>query len=347
MLAQQGEAQVESSNESEATFNLLSCNLQPNLASPNLQPSTVKLSTLNMSRLTYIPFADGQWRMSMGLRALKLQEWIEIDEHFAEELALKDKLLKNQYSDVFASLPESKPSQREVLDLLLNHLLEQFPQNYRRQGRTIENISTEEIWDINDFEEAPLDLAGRLVQEDLLLMQPSAEGYILAAASLCFPLRWRLREKLGRAIAQIHSPVPGYQEKLQRPVDSFFDRLKSDHPAWRLNWSIVESPELFLAQEKRKQGWETTIDAENAGEKLWIRVERQTLQRLSVSGDILFTVRTYVHPLQVLEDDPAMAHNLAEAIKQIPPEMQSYKNLLPIREVILAYLEIVGAARST
>jgi len=42
-----------------------------------------------------------------------------------------------------------------------------------------------------------------------------------------------------------------------------------------------------------------------------------------------------------------MAHNLAEAIKQIPPEMQSYKNLLLIREAILAYLEQVGAACST
>ena len=68
---------------------------------------------------------------------------------------------------------------------------------------------------------------------------------------------------------------------------------------------------------------------------------------LAQQGDILFTVRTYIHPLQVLEDDPAMAHNLAEAIKQIPPEMQSYKNLLLIREAILAYLEQVGAARST
>jgi hypothetical protein len=74
--------------------------------------------------------------MSMGLRALKLQEWIEIDEHFAEELALKDKLLKNQYSDVFASLPESKPSQREVLDLLLISNPVECTQYNRRRATT-------------------------------------------------------------------------------------------------------------------------------------------------------------------------------------------------------------------
>lgn len=281
--------------------------------------------------------------MSLGLKALNLQDWIEIDEHFSDELALKEKLLKKQYSDVFASLPESQSSQKEVLDLLLNHLLEQFPQHYRQQATKIENISTGQIWDITDFEAVPLDLAGRLVQEDLLLMQPSPEGYILAAASLCFPLRWRLREKFGRPMAQIHSSVPGYHDKLERPVDSFFDRLKPDHPAWRVNWSIVDSPELFLAQDKGKQGLDTTIDATNAGEKLWIRVERQTLRRLRVSSDILFTIRTYVHPLDVLEDDPAIAHNLAQVVKQIPPDMQRYKNLLPIREALLNYLDRVGS----
>jgi hypothetical protein len=300
-----------------------------------------------MSKPTYLPFADRQWRMSMGLKALNAKDWIEIDEHFAEELALKDKLLKKQYSDVFASLPESRPSQKEVLDLLLNHLLQQFPQYYRQQGTTIENITTGQVWDVADFEAAPLDLAGRLVQEDLLLMQPSPEGYRLVAASLCFPSRWRLREKLGRPLTQIHSPVPEYQDKLERPVDNFFDRLKVNHPAWRLNWSILDSPELFLPQAREKQDLDTTLDAKNAGEKLWIRVERQTLRRLRVSSDILFTVRTYVHPLKVLEDDPAIARNLAEAVKQIPPDMQRYKNLLPIREALLDYLTQVAAACST
>ncbi len=299
-----------------------------------------------MTQPPYLPFADGKWRMNMGLKALNLQQWIEIDEHFADELALKDKLLKNYYSDVFASLPESQPSQQEVLDLLLNHLLEQFPLHYRRQGITIENLITKQAWNIADFEAVPLDLAGRLVQEDLLLMQPSPQGYILVAASLCFPSRWRLREKIGRPLAQIHSPVPGYKEKLKRPVDNFFDRLKCDRPAWRLNWSIVDTPELFLGQEAEKQSLDPSLNTENAGEKLWIRVERQTLRRLQGSGDVLFTIRTYVHPLKLLEDDPAMAHHLAEAVQQIPPDMQSYKNLVPIREALLGYLNYVQTARS-
>jgi hypothetical protein len=287
----------------------------------------------------YLPFADGQWRLSMSLKPLDPKDWIEIDEHFAEELALKDKLFKTQYSEVFASLPETQASQQEVLELLLLHLIEDFPQHYQRHNQTIKNLTTGQVWHLADFETAPLDLAGRLVQEDLLLMQPTPEGYRLAAASLCFPLRWRLREKLGCPMTQIHAPVPGYQEKLARPVDSFFNRIKSTHPVWRLNWSIVNSPELFLAPEKEQPNWHTTINSQNAGEKLFLRIERQTLRRLMVSGDILFTVHTYVHPLAVLEDNPAMACNLAEAIQQIPSDMQNYKQILLIREALLGYLE--------
>jgi hypothetical protein len=53
-------------------------------------------------------------------------------------------------------------------------------------------------------------------------------------------------------------------------------------------------------------------------------------------------VRTYVHPLRVLEDQPQMAESLAEMIQQMPVEMQEYKNILPIRPVLLGYLEEIA-----
>ncbi|MEQ9552895.1 MAG: DUF3445 domain-containing protein [Coleofasciculus sp. G3-WIS-01] len=304
----------------------------------------MRLSSQPMSRQPiYLPFAEGKWQMRMSLKALAPQDWIEIDDQFVKYLLQKDTLLKSRHSEVFASLPGTEASQKEVLDLLLDHLLKRFPHHYRRHGQTIDAIATNQVWHIPDFESAPLDLAGRLVQEDLLLMERSRQGYRLVAASLCFPLRWRLREKLGCPLTQIHAPVPGYSEKLAHPVDKVFNRLKSSHPVWRLNWSIVESPELFFPPENAKPGWETTINCQNAGDKLFLRIERQTLRRLTGSGDILFTVRTYVHPLRVLEDNPQMAHNLRETIQQIPLEMQNYKNLLPIQEVLLGYLEYIAS----
>lgn len=283
----------------------------------------------------YLPFADGRWRMVLGLRSLNLQTWIEIDEHFERELALKETLLRQRYSEVFASLPGSEPGQQEALDLLVAHLLKHFPQRYQRQGDRLHNSATEQTWHFSDFQAAPLDLAGRLVQEDFCLMRSDSEGYVLSAASVCFPSRWLLAEKMGRPMGQIHVPVPGYEEKLRSPVNRLFEQIRSDRPVWRLNWSIVDSPDLFLLQSREAA---SEINAANAGEKLWIRVERQTLRRLPQSGDILFTIRTYVHSLKVLEAEPTAARGLAAAVQQVFPDMQRYKTLLPIKEVLLNYL---------
>lgn len=90
--------------------------------------------------IAYLPFADGKWRLNLGLKALNLPEWIDIDQYFIEELSLKEKLLNNQYSDVFASIPKSQSSQQEVLELLLNHLLDYFPQHYQQQSATLKNL---------------------------------------------------------------------------------------------------------------------------------------------------------------------------------------------------------------
>ena len=46
------------------------------------------------------------------------------------------------------------------------------------------------------------------------------------------------------------------------------------------------------------------ITAENAGQRLWTRVERQAVFRLPKSGAILFSVHTFVKPLHRLEARP-------------------------------------------
>lgn len=287
----------------------------------------------------YLPFADGQWRMAMGLKPLQLQHWIEIDEDFADELNYKDKLLKEHYSDVFGSLPESEAGQQEVLELILEHLLEYFPDYYQQQNDCIVNKVTQQTWHLRDFTRNPLELAGRLIQEDLCLMQLKDHEYILTSGSVCFPSRWRLSEKIGRPLLQIHDPVPSYAQKLEQSVNRFFDRLKPEFPGYRLNWGIVDSPELFLTQRHSSEAFGADITAKNAGEKLWLRVERQTLRRLPISGCILFTIRTYVYSLKSVVSDRQIALQLAAAIQQIPPEMQTYKNIFPIQTALLSYLQ--------
>ena len=192
---------------------------------------------------------------------------------------------------------------------------------------------------ISDFEEWPLDLCGRFVQEDLCLMAPGPDGYTLEAASLCFPARWRLMDKMGLPMGAIHKPVPGYSEKLSRPVDSFFNRIDVDRPVWRVNWSLTTDPTMFQPVRQKHSASELSITSKNAGDKVYMRCERQTLRRLPDTGWILFTIKTYLDKVSKLHKYPKEAQNLSSLLRSAPNTLLSYKNINHFLEPLLVYLD--------
>ena len=286
----------------------------------------------------YAPYASGKFQMAMGLVALDPKDWIDVDQNRAVELREKERLLASQHDAVFGDLPGSEAAQREVLMLLLDKLERCHPGLIAFDEGTVRVAETGKSYRLSDFADHALDLAGRLVQEDLCLMTPGEEGYVLHAASLCFPARWVLGEKLGRPMMGIHEDVSGYAEKLGKPVDRFFTHLKADKPVVRLNWSVIDDPDLFQTSGKFRNEDQTEITVENAGERLWLRVERQTLRRLPQSGDILFTIRTFVDPLSSLEARTDLAVGLRGAVADMPEGMQRYKSLIPFRAALDGYL---------
>ncbi len=287
----------------------------------------------------YAPFKAGPFRLSMGLMPLDLKDWIEPDAQCAAELKEKERLLTGRHAEVFAALPEADPGSAETLALLVEHLPNRFPELYKRNGDRLDNLATGQRWGIHDPPLHPLDLAGRLVQEDLCLMQRQAhtQVYHLVGASLCFPTRWRLADKIGKPLNTIHAPIPGYAEQLATTMDKFFDRLKVEKPVWRLNWALMDDPTLF--QPTRSSRKRTDITPENAGDSIWLRIERQTLRRLPHTRDILFTIRVYVRPLVHLATQPDHAARLAAALRALPQPVRQYKNLPPFIEAALTWLD--------
>ena len=292
----------------------------------------------------YAPFRAGPFRLSMGLVPLDLRDWIEPDERMAAELDDKERLLRDRHQDVFAVLPEATEGSAEVLDLLGAYLPGRFPGLYRRLGQQLDNLVTGQRWHLSETELHPLDVAGRLVQEDLCLMQAQegTETYRLVGASVCFPTRWRLADKMGKSVQDIHVPVPGYEEQLASTMDRFLSRLKPERPVWRLNWSLVDDPTLFQPAGHGRSHRNANITPDNAGERLWLRMERQTLRRLPRTADVLFTIRIHVCPLHDLATRPERAAALAAAIRALPPRMQRYKSLPPFLDALLAWLDGVA-----
>ncbi len=232
--------------------------------------------------------------LAMKTRALGERPWLVVDHKRDDELALKARLLAERPSEVFVALAGSDEAGRETLELVVAEC-ERLGLDRPAKGPTAGSAP-------GPGGVHPLDLAGRLVQEDLCLLAPGPQGWVLAAASLCFPSRWRLADKLGRSQADVHGPVAGYRANLALRVDRMFDRL-GDRIVWRRNWFVHPDPRLF--QPDRPVDGDPVIEASRCGAELFLRSERQTLRGLPGSGWILFTIRTQQEPLATfLADGP-------------------------------------------
>jgi len=284
------------------------------------------------------PIEEGPWRMAMALRPLNPAEWTQPDDLLEEQLAEKDRLIAERRDNVIAELPGSEEAQAELLTALANYLPEWHSAIYRREGNGLR---------IGDARTVPLDeasaiqTAGCLAQEDLCLMQSLGEGqpYALTAASLCFPTRWRLADKIGKPMAAIHGPVPLYADKMARQVDRFFQHLKVERPVQRINWSLIDDPALFQPTGHSRTAEDPRFQPETIGENVWFRSERQTLMRLPDTGAIVFGIRIYQATLDEVANDSVRAGRLLEAVRTMAPEMYQYKSFAVFRRPLEVFLE--------
>jgi dimethylamine monooxygenase subunit A len=292
--------------------------------------------------ILHVPFDSGPFRMAMNLTAAPASAWFELDDRYPDEMRQRRELLATRHGEVFAAHPESAEACRETLELVTNNLTCHHAPWFRRDGELLHNTLSGESWNIVAPRLDPLEVAGRLVQEDLCVIRLTDGVPCLSAAVLCFPSRWRLQEKLGRPLATVHSPVPFYTDRLARPVDRFMHHVKPGHVAQRLNWSLLDDPALYQPGGHWREGFNPAITQANAGERIYLRVERQTLRSLPRSDGVLFGIRVHVYRLGRVITTQELATRLAAAVHALPLEMERYKSLTPFKAALLAWL--AGAA---
>ena len=250
--------------------------------------------------------------MHIGARVLDLQNWIEVDKFYDEDIALKRSLLSERRDRVFVSTPQGDAGSSEVLDELAAYLPIRYPERWAAPISVDSNLH-------------PLEAASLLVQEDLCLMTQQGQDWVLTAGSICFPSRWDPRDKIGKSLLGIHEPVPHYVEKIGVATQSLFDKMTVDRPMWRVNWTIMDTPDLHQPVPVRRAD-SITVTKENLADHLFFRRERQTLRKFPKTGDILFTIRTYTNTLaQAAADFPEFRANLGKTLSGATPEMVDYK----------------------
>lgn len=284
------------------------------------------------------PFDGDSYRMAMGLRSQHPASWLAPDTGWPAQLAERARLLRERKWDVLALMPEGRAGAAELLSLLRTHLATRFPDWFTTRDDAIHSRLIGTDLHPADFDH-PLHLLAHLLPDDLCLMTPSAGGWRLTGGAVCFPSHWFLPHMLGKPLPGIHRRVPGYDAALAVPVDRFFDATTPGRIAWRANWTLADDPTLFMPGTAGHTPADDGIHAGNAGERLYLRVERQTLTKLPDSGAVLFTIRTHIRPLSALT--AAQQRQFAAFLRSVPADVAAYKGLHRTGPAALSYLDPV------
>lgn len=235
--------------------------------------------------LAVMPWMDPLAARLPGVQPCPPDQWLIRDEAFAGQMAYRDRLIAMQGEDVVQSPPEAGGAARGLLAAVL--ALVAGDVDYRREGETVVRPDGVTV----DLGEDPLRVAGRLVQQDLLLLSPFGGEHRLIAAVVCFPTSWTLGQKIGRPMTAIHAPVARYDEGIARRTERIIANLRPGEPVWRANVLPYNDPEL---RQPRREGEHRPFDP---ARPTFIRVERQTLLRLSPTS-VVFAIHTSIVPIE-------------------------------------------------
>ncbi|PQE15453.1 mannosyl transferase protein [Rutstroemia sp. NJR-2017a BVV2] len=227
----------------------------------------------------YRPFRHGPYHITMGLRTMNWDEWIELDNQYMKFHDDKARRIIERGSRSCYTDPSAFDGAVELLEELCSYLPERYPTLYKRTA--------------------------------------------------------------------IHTSgdVPGYKQKLEKGMMNFFRRVQPNGPVQRNNYFIQVDDQLAwsssIGPEDGAPGTVSWDTAENnkAVEHHWFRSERQTLRRLPRSGGVVFTIRTYFHPITEICEEPYVPGRLASAVRSWGDDVSKYKGKEKYGEVLLAYLD--------
>ena len=129
-------------------------------------------------RLPFIPWMDPRTARLPGALPVT-DDWLHQDEAFAGQMAARDLLIAGQRGAVHAILPQALAAAAELLDLVLANL--RSSPGYQIGADAVRRPDGVAV---PLDREQPLLTSGRLVQEDLCLMQSQGDEHVLTSAVL-------------------------------------------------------------------------------------------------------------------------------------------------------------------
>ncbi|OKL62851.1 hypothetical protein UA08_01723 [Talaromyces atroroseus] len=327
-----------------------------------------------------------KYHLTMALENMEPSELIPMDKTYKERLQYRRKILKEHREIVIAMHDESDPRITAAVSefyryIMSTYLPVRYPTMFRLHETTfetgkaymLENLVLNELYpsEVTQLTSPmrALEILYKTVDEDFLILLPeesdsdsspsSTEGsgktaaatvqtkYRLIAYENCYPAGFNPRKKLGKLLADIHAPVPGYQDKLEKSMDRYFANIEVGKYVKRVNWSISTDTELFAAfgglhsSENENQKEEKIKEGQLDVDSTKLRCERQTLHRLPKSRALVFGFHTYTYPIKQIKEE-GLGEDLATAIDGLKtgsiPAIHDYKRGAIWGDAVKAYL---------
>jgi hypothetical protein len=242
------------------------------------------------------------YHMTMSLESTTLSDLIPMDCTFRSRCQIRRDIIATQRHEVLACNPRAAPAVLELYHWLTSTYLPiRYPSVYTPTGTDLRNNVTGDLLPLqlsdHNAEDA-LKLMGENIDDEFLFLLPSTSAsdtskkYRLEAFINCFPSGFNTRSKLNQLLADIHTPVPGYAQKLEKSMDRFFASLPVGKIIKRANWSISTNGQLFCLAGNHMSEADLDLDTEKEEDidlsKTVLRCERQTLHRLPKTGALVF-----------------------------------------------------------
>lgn len=243
-----------------------------------------------------------------------MHQYIELGSHYLELIEERRKAIAEQPRQVVFMLDCAKEASTEYLHYVADYITLRFPTVFEKinGGKGLLNKATGAQWEDLDLVEEPMKVLGELIPDDIAIMtkDPTDEHpddrklYKYNSSVNCYSFPGEMMTtKIGMVMEGVHKPVPGFNQKVLKPVNSWFDVLQS--PSHRFNWFLQPDHRYFRPE------WVSGTDYANSAPEdkevtmadIYYRVEHQTFIRLPKTKAIVFGIRLYVQPiLSVIED---------------------------------------------
>ncbi|KAF2662262.1 hypothetical protein K491DRAFT_773378 [Lophiostoma macrostomum CBS 122681] len=266
---------------------------------------------------------SGKYQLTMALRKLDMNNWMTFDNQWLTEHNKKREYcrLPNKRDIVDYLDGDDDIAVLELLDLVVNYVTLRYPDMFSLEADYIRIKPTDEIYRAKaPLDQPPMELIGLLVMDDMyILKQGTRNLYYLRGAFLACPTAWKLSDRIGWPIYQIHGAVPLWKERLQKSMEKYFVNLKVSQPIQRNNLFVQPCGGLFH--------WDdfATYPVVHQPEGVFLRTELQSLRRLPKSGAVVFSVRTYVTPLMDLAKEPEALERLWAHVRSFPEDVAKHK----------------------